>query len=69
MGAKGSVGIPGNSGSRGPKGPKGENGIGTKGEKGEAANIDPRELANWKQCAWEGGTDTDKGKIKVSKSS
>ncbi|KAL9960183.1 hypothetical protein ACROYT_G033601 [Oculina patagonica] len=58
------TGISGNTGPRGPKGPKGENGIGRKGEKGDAANIDPRQLANWKQCAWKGETDTDNGKIK-----
>ena len=67
MGSKGSAGIPGYAGPRGPKGSKGETGIGTKGEKGDATNIDPRQLANWKQCAWREGTQTDNGKIKVSK--
>ncbi|KAL9960182.1 hypothetical protein ACROYT_G033600 [Oculina patagonica] len=65
MGIKGSAGIPGTSGLMCPKGPKGENGVGTKGEKGDAANIDPRQLANWKQCAWREYTHTDNGKIKV----
>ncbi|XP_078342953.1 collagen triple helix repeat-containing protein 1-like [Oculina patagonica] len=64
MGIKGSAGIPGTSGLMCPKGPKGENGVGTKGEKGDAANIDPRQLANWKQCAWREYTHTDNGKIK-----
>ena len=66
MGTKGSIGTPGNIGPRGPKGSKGENGIGIKGEKGDAANMEPRERANWKQCAWRDETDTDNGKIKVS---
>ncbi|KAL9960185.1 hypothetical protein ACROYT_G033603 [Oculina patagonica] len=66
MGVKGGsgTGIPGSTGPRGPKGLKGENGMGPKGEKGDAANIDPRQLANWKQCAWTGGTGKDNGKIK-----
>lgn len=58
-------GVPGMTGPRGPKGLKGERGIGgTKGQKGNAANIGPRQLANWKQCAWKSATDTDNGKIK-----
>ena len=36
-----------------------------KGVKGDAANMDPRQRANWKQCAWRGATETDDGKIKV----
>ena len=61
------TGIPGITGPRGPKGFKGDRGIsGTKGQKGNAANIDPRQLANWKQCAWRSPTDKDSGKIKVS---
>jgi len=64
MGTKGSKGIPGNVGPRGLKGPKGENGIGTKGEKGDTPNMDPRQRANWKQCAWRGETNEDNGKIK-----
>jgi len=64
MGTKGSAGIPGNVGPRGLKGSKGENGIGTKGEKGDTTNMDPRQRANWKQCAWRGRTDEDNGKIK-----
>ncbi|XP_078363520.1 uncharacterized protein LOC144647614 [Oculina patagonica] len=70
VGAKGSKGYPGSAGiggyngARGPKGSKGESSIGTKGEKGDAANIDPRQLANWKQCAWSARSDTDNGKIK-----
>ncbi|XP_022806865.1 collagen triple helix repeat-containing protein 1-like [Stylophora pistillata] len=58
------AGIPGMTGPRGPKGYKGERGIGTKGQKGDGANIVPRQLANWKQCAWRAETDTDSGKIK-----
>ncbi|XP_022806867.1 collagen triple helix repeat-containing protein 1-like [Stylophora pistillata] len=58
------AGIPGMTGPRGPNGLKGERGIGIKGQKGDAANIDPRQLANWKQCAWQSGMDTDSGKIK-----
>lgn len=58
------AGIPGFPGPRGPKGYKGERGIGTKGQKGDGANFDPRQLANWKQCAWNSPTDTDSGKIK-----
>ena len=67
MGNKGvnGTGIPGITGPRGPKGFKGERGIGTKGQKGDAANMDPRQLANWKQCAWRADTGTDNGKIKV----
>lgn len=67
MGEKGvnGTGIPGNIGPRGSKGFKGERGIsGTKGQKGDAANIDSRQLANWKQCVWRAGSDTDSGKIK-----
>ena len=45
---------------------KGENGIGTKGEKGDAANMDPRQRANWKQCAWKRNYGTKQGKIQVS---
>ncbi|PFX15130.1 Collagen triple helix repeat-containing protein 1, partial [Stylophora pistillata] len=65
-GSKGMIGtgIPGMTGPRGPKGLKGERGIGIKGERGDAANIDPKQLANWKQCAWKGETDADSGKIK-----
>jgi len=72
IGEKGSAGIPGNTGLRGLKGPKGdkgsmgykgENGIGTKGEKGDAANMDPRQRANWKQCVWKRFDGTDNGKI------
>jgi len=63
MGAKGNTGIPGSIGPRGPKGFKGENGIGTKGEKGDAANMDPRQRANWKQCAWKRTDYADIGKI------
>ena len=63
MGTKGNTGIPG---SIGPKGFKGENGIGTKGEKGDAANMDPRQRANWKQCAWKRTDYADIGKIQVS---
>ena len=69
MGEKGvnGTGIPGNIGPRGSKGFKGERGIsGTKGQKGDAANIDPRQLANWKQCVWRAESNTDSGKIKVS---
>ena len=65
MGTKGSTGIPGNIGPRGSKGSKGEIGIGTKGQKGDAANMDPRQRANWKQCAWRQNTGLDNGKIKV----
>ena len=67
MGEKGEkgAGIPGNIGPRGFKGFKGERGIGIKGQKGNAANTDPRQLANWKQCAWKSETDTDSGKLKV----
>ena len=67
IGTKGYTGIPGNIGPRGPKGFKGENGIGTKGEKGDAANMGPRQRANWKQCVWRAATDTDDGKLKVVK--
>lgn len=58
MGEKGvnGTGIPGNNGPRGSKG--------IKGQKGDAANIDPKQLANWKQCAWKADTNTDNGKIK-----
>ena len=65
MGTKGSKGIPGIIGPRGSKGSKGENGIGTKGEKGDAPNVDPRQRANWKQCAWRSPRGIDSGKIKV----
>ncbi|PFX15134.1 Collagen triple helix repeat-containing protein 1 [Stylophora pistillata] len=54
------AGIPGMAGPRGPKGLKVERGIRLKGMKGDAANIDPRQLANWKQCAWNSPMDTDK---------
>ena len=64
MGAKGRKGISGNIGPKGLKGFKGENGA--KGEKGDAANMDPRERANWKQCAWKRTAGTDNGKIQVS---
>lgn len=37
-----------------------------KGVKGDAANIDPRQRANWKQCAWKREDDTDSGRLKVS---
>ena len=67
MGTKGSSGTRGNIGLRGSKGSKGENGIGTKGEKGDAANMDPRQRANWKQCAWKRLDRTDNGKIQVSR--
>ena len=30
--------------------------------------MDPRQRANWKQCAWRGATETDDGKIKVGNS-
>ena len=66
MGAKGSKGIPGMIGPRGSKGSKGEIGNGAKGEKGDAANMDPRQRANWKQCAWRSYTGIDNGKIRVS---
>ncbi|XP_078343483.1 uncharacterized protein LOC144629152 isoform X2 [Oculina patagonica] len=59
VGAKGSKGYQGSTGIRGNTGPRG-----SKGSKGDAANIDLRQLANWKQCAWTEGTDTDNGKIK-----
>ena len=36
-----------------------------KGEKGDAANMDPRQRANWKQCAWKRTDQTDNGKIQV----
>lgn len=61
------AGILGMTGPRGPRGYKGERGNGTKGQKGDGAidgAIDPRQLANWKQCAWQSGTRTDSGKIK-----
>ncbi|PFX15132.1 Collagen triple helix repeat-containing protein 1 [Stylophora pistillata] len=67
IGSKGvnGTGIPWMTGPRGSKGLKGERGIsGIKGQKGDAANIDPRQLANWKQCAWKAETGTDSGKIK-----
>jgi len=64
IGRKGSKGIPVNIGPRGYNGSKGENGIGAEGEKGDAANMDPRQRANWKQCAWQSGASTDNGKIK-----
>ncbi|PFX15133.1 Collagen triple helix repeat-containing protein 1 [Stylophora pistillata] len=69
IGSKGvnGAGIPGMTGPRGPSGYKGERGMsGLKGQKGNTANIDPRQLANWKQCAWSSGTGTgvDSGKIK-----
>ncbi|XP_078343513.1 collagen triple helix repeat-containing protein 1-like isoform X3 [Oculina patagonica] len=79
-GMPGMPGAPGCPGEDGPKGEKGNNGTrgtpgatgntgsigptGLKGEKGDAANIDQRQLANWKQCVWKGETDTDNGKIK-----
>ena len=66
MGTNGSTGNPGSIGPRGFKGTKGENGIGIKGDKGDAVNMDSRQRANWKQCAWRRGTDTDDGKIMVS---
>ena len=59
MGEKGVNGT-GNPGNIGPRGSKG-----IKGKKGDAANIDPRQLANWKQCAWKSTIRTDSGKIKV----
>ena len=65
MGTKGRTGIPGNIGPRGSKGSKGENGIESKGQKGDAANMDPRQRANWKQCAWKRLDYTDNGKIQV----
>ena len=37
-----------------------------KGVKGDAANMDPRQGANWKQCAWKRDDGTDNGKLKVS---
>jgi len=55
IGTKGSKGIPGNIGSRGLKG--------YKGVKGDAANMDPRQRANWKQCAWRRVDVIDNGKI------
>ncbi|XP_022804603.1 collagen triple helix repeat-containing protein 1-like [Stylophora pistillata] len=67
IGSKGvnGTGIPGMTGPRGPKGLKGERGIsGIKGEKGDATNTDPRQPANWKQCAWTSDTDTASGIIK-----
>ena len=66
IGLKESSGIPGNTGPRGRREFKGENDIGTKGEKGDAANMDPRQNANWKQCTWRGASNTDNGKIRVS---
>ena len=41
--------------------------MGLKGNKGDAAKIDPIQLANWKQCAWKGTTDTDNGLVNVSR--
>ena len=66
MGLKRSSGIPGNTGPRGPGGFKGEIGLGTKGEKGDAANMDPRQKANWKQCTWRRESNTDNCRITVS---
>jgi len=37
-----------------------------KGVKGDAAKMDPRQRANWKQCAWKRYDTTDNGKIQVS---
>ena len=65
-GTNGAPGIPGTPGAPGRDGFKGENGIGTKGEKGDAANMDPRQRANWKQCAWKRLDRIDNGKIQVS---
>ena len=67
-GTNGAPGIPGTPGAPGRDGLKGEKGIGEKGEKGDAANMDPRQKANWKQCAWREESYTDNGKIKVSHS-
>ncbi|XP_078343373.1 uncharacterized protein LOC144629070 isoform X5 [Oculina patagonica] len=67
-GLKGEVGPVGTKGSKGYQGSAGIRGYtgarGPKGSKGDAANIDPRQLANWKQCAWKGLEHTDNGKIK-----
>ncbi|XP_078342237.1 uncharacterized protein LOC144628057 isoform X2 [Oculina patagonica] len=70
-GPEGAKGEKGGKGEIGPMGIKGSTGIpgragipGSAGEKGDAANIDPRQLANWKQCAWNELTRTDNGKIK-----
>ena len=65
-GTNGAPGIPGTPGAPGRDGLKGEKGTGEKGEKGEAANMDPRQRANWKQCAWRKESFSDSGKIKVS---
>jgi len=70
IGAEGLTGAKGAPGPVGPQGPKGEMGekggsgaMGFKGDKGEPAKIDPTQLANWKQCAWKGTTDTDNGLV------
>ncbi|PFX16706.1 Collagen triple helix repeat-containing protein 1 [Stylophora pistillata] len=68
-GGRGPVGPKGQMGEKGEKGagiPRnfGPRGIAIKGQKRDAANIDPRKLANWKQCSWRSATSTDSGKIK-----
>ena len=59
MGMKGQRGIAGNQGQKGDKGEKGES------FKASQASVVPQ--TNWKQCVWKSNSETDNGKIKVSK--
>ena len=61
-------------GQQGLLGMKGERGIvgspGRKGEKGESTKASQASVVpqtNWKQCVWKSDSDTDNGKIKVTR--
>ena len=65
---KGQQGLLGMKGERGIGGMKGRKG--NKVEKGESAKASQASVVpqtNWKQCVWKSDSDTDNGKIKVTR--